>query len=1282
MFMTGALLPQVLAASFAYIPNHYSNSVSVIDTSTNTVVATPAVGNGPFGVAVNPTGTRVYITNLNGGTVSVLDTSSNTVIATITVGENPYGITVTPNGSRVYVANWLSNTVSAIDTNTNTVTATIPVGAGPFGIDVNPAGSCVYVTNNAIDTLSVIDTSTNTVITDPAPVSTGDVPWMIAITPSGNHAYVAHYNESNVLAIDTNTNSVVSTIPLGGITIAGLAVNPSGSLVYAANSNNNTVQFIDTSSNTVAGAIPVGSYPYGLAITPSGSHVYVANHYSDTVSAIDTVTNTVVATIPVGSHPVAVGKFIGPNICTPPPSGMFSWLGGDNNALDMVGANHGTLVNGTTYAAGMVDQAFSLDGEDDYVNIPNLTSQKFPAAFTIGAWIKATVLPGDIVVLAGMPGGYQLDLRSNGKIAFGNAGAMVDSTASISNNTFVHVAASFDAGNVNIYINGVLDHQGTTTTYSGGEIPFQVGGFGDYANTFFNGMIDELELYNRALTAEEIAAIYNAGSAGKCRSCTPPPTNMAAWWKAENNADDSVSTNNGTVQNGTTYAAGKVDQAFSLDGVDAYVEVPHNASLSFPPASPMSFDLWVYRTSTSATQHIFSKRTDCTYFNYQLALDSGFNTGLCFGGNATQICTTGEESDLPLNTWTHIAGTSDETTLKLYVNGKLAASRLGSLGSENEVPLKFGAAGTCGTYPFGGLIDEMAIYSRTLSAEEIAAIYNAGSAGTCDIDTTPDAFTFTDQTGGAVNTLTLSNTITVSGINSPADISISSCTGTNCEYQINGDSWTSTASTVNNNDTVTVRQTSSSSYATTTNLSLDIGGATDTFSITTIQKYIMTPGKAGDGSGTITSDTASIDCISRPEPGINDGTDTGTSLAGKDAFGGTCSNPGYNNGDGTAIYAAPITTCNECNSDAFIQFDLASLPATVEHVYLGVTHYPHDTYCYSNCDADFYFYPLTSSWSENTVSLTNNPTASTTPAYGPINITFPNDFGAREYEITDLYQQWKDGSIPNYGIEISSPTIGCNNASVAFYVHSSDSEIGKRPYLRIVTATSVNNECAGGNAWNYASGAIVTLTATPDAGSTFTGWSGDADCDDGIVTINANTTCTATFAINTYTVSASAGPNGSISPANDQTVNHGTTTTFTVTPDTNYTASVSCTCGGTLDGTTYTTNAVTSDCTVIATFTLNSYPLTINKTGIGTVTSSPSGIICGTDCSEDYNFGTDVTLTATPATGSIFTGWTGGGCTGTGVCTVTMDEQKEISASFLKDFPWPMFLPAITKGVQ
>ena len=79
----------------------------------------------------------------------------------------------------------------------------------------------------------------------------------------------------------------------------------------------------------------------------------------------------------------------------------------------------------------------------------------------------------------------------------------------------------------------------------------------------------------------------------------------------------------------------------------------------------------------------------------------------------------------------------------------------------------------------------------------------------------------------------------------------------------------------------------------------------------------------------------------------------------------------------------------------------------------------------------------------------------------------------------------------------------------------------------------------------------------------------------------------------------------------------------------------------------------------------NTFPLAVLKagTGQGTVTSAPPGIDCGADCGESYTQGSVVTLTATPAAGSTFTGWSGA-CTGTGSCVVTMNAAQSVTATF------------------
>src|SRR3979411_1346148 len=113
------------ATPFAYITNNGSNNVSVIDTASNTVTATVAVGPNPTGVAVHPAGPRAYVANQSTHTVSVINPASNTVPATVAVGIFPTGVAVNPAGTRVYVTNQAGNTVSVLDTPSTTVIATV-----------------------------------------------------------------------------------------------------------------------------------------------------------------------------------------------------------------------------------------------------------------------------------------------------------------------------------------------------------------------------------------------------------------------------------------------------------------------------------------------------------------------------------------------------------------------------------------------------------------------------------------------------------------------------------------------------------------------------------------------------------------------------------------------------------------------------------------------------------------------------------------------------------------------------------------------------------------------------------------------------------------------------------------------------------------------------------------------------------------------------------------------------------------------------------------------------
>jgi hypothetical protein len=201
----------------------------------------------------------------------------------------------------------------------------------------------------------------------------------------------------------------------------------------------------------------------------------------------------------------------------------------------------------------------------------------------------------------------------------------------------------------------------------------------------------------------------------------------------------------------------------------------------------------------------------------------------------------------------------------------------------------------------------------------------------------------------------------------------------------------------------------------------------------------------------------------------------------------------------------------------------------------------------------------------------------------------------------------------------------------------------------------------------------VTLTATPDPGSAFAGWSGGGCSGTGTCTptLTANTTVVATFSLAfTVTVAKTGLGTGTVtsSPlgiacggACSAPFPIGTAVTLTATPgpDSAFIAWSGGGCSGA------GTCIVTSTQTVTANFAA-AFALTVLKagTGSGTVISSPIGIVCGDDCAESYPGGTSVTLTATPAPGSVFAGWSGGGCSGTAPCTVSVSAATSVTATF------------------
>ena len=228
-----------------------------------------------------------------------------------------------------------------------------------------------------------------------------------------------------------------------------------------------------------------------------------------------------------------------------------------------------------------------------------------------------------------------------------------------------------------------------------------------------------------------------------------------------------------------------------------------------------------------------------------------------------------------------------------------------------------------------------------------------------------------------------------------------------------------------------------------------------------------------------------------------------------------------------------------------------------------------------------------------------------------------------------------------------------------------------------ITTSPAGVDCGTTCSASFDYGTAITLTASADTGSTFTGWQGDCTVN-GLsctTTMTGTRNVTATFTLITYTLSVTTTGNGSVSSSPGEidcgatcsdTYDYNTVVTLTATPDTGYYLAQwegDCTADGLS-----CVSTITGTRNVTATFGILTYTLSVvkdgNGTSFGTVTSDPSGIDCGITCSTSYDYNTPVTLTASADTGAFFAGWEGD-CTVDGLsCTTTMTGTRDVTATF------------------
>ena len=436
---------------------------------------------------------------------------------------------------------------------------------------------------------------------------------------------------------------------------------------------------------------------------------------------------------------IPLGQNAAAQTCVPPPAGLVSWYPGEGNADDQQNASDGILQGGTTFVSGKIGQAFNFDGVNDSVSVPDISAARAPT-FTVEGWFNLRQAPpvGNEYYLASKYTGFAgwiFRIGNDLKPGFSihrqpSTQVHAGSSVAIPLNTWVHIAATYDGSTAKLYINGVLRG---SVAFSGGYTPFsgdmKIGTASWFTGGFMPGGADEVSMYSRVLSLDEIQLIVNAAATGKCKppyngsqGCALLRSNLTMWYPAEGKSGDVQRGRDATLVGGVTYTAGKVGQAFSFNGTSGYASLPGNSDL-FTEAT---VEAWVRTKATSGDFQAIVSSTTSSFIHLQLNGSGSIAIYTDAGPILLQSI-----PQTPTGVWRHIALSVKSGNTRLYVDGNLFANstaKYSNLISPNELRIGSGFAG--GRF-FNGEIDEVGIYHRALSAAEIKAIFNAGTLGKC-----------------------------------------------------------------------------------------------------------------------------------------------------------------------------------------------------------------------------------------------------------------------------------------------------------------------------------------------------------------------------------------------------------------------------------------------------------------------------------------------------------------------------------------------------------------------
>ncbi len=451
--------------------------------------------------------------------------------------------------------------------------------------------------------------------------------------------------------------------------------------------------------------------------------------------------------------------------------------------------------------------------------------------FSISAWVYMDSKPANNMYVVAKSSEYRLYWsQPDDRFIFETAGIgpstliKADSLGVPALSTWYHIVAWHDATakTINIKVNN-----GTTDTYTystgspaDGAANFNIGSYSGI-NQFWNGRIDEIGFWRKVLSTQEITDLYNSSSAdpytnggayikdarGGNFSTDNMGTlsqNLSAYWNLNEvtatTAYDSFGTSNGT-STGTTVAAGKLSNARTFNGSSDYIDA--GASSVFAPSGDITISAWIKTTVSPTGDVAIAGKGGDSNTQYQLRMTGSIDGAgklkfSHFNGSWYEAISTSTYNN---GTWHHVVGVNSSGTLYLYVDGTQVASAPVTWGTASTGNFLIGArsSATKDIY-FSGSIDEVGVWSRALSQQEITDLYNAGTGQTysgggglngtvAGTSTTPSSGNGMD--GKAMNFNGTSNLIDVGNISS-LDFDNTSPFSIEAWIKLNTDSVTST----------------------------------------------------------------------------------------------------------------------------------------------------------------------------------------------------------------------------------------------------------------------------------------------------------------------------------------------------------------------------------------------------------------------------------------------------------------------------------------------------------